>query len=31
MHQLDDVLNGDLDELLDAVISYYTAEQLKEQ
>ncbi len=30
-HQLFAVLNGDLDELLDAVISYYTAEQLKEQ
>ena len=29
-HQLFGVLNGDLDELLDAVISYYTAEQLKD-
>ena len=29
-HQLTGVLNGDLDELLDAVISYYTAERLKE-
>ena len=30
-HQLFGVLNGDLDELLDAVIWYYTAEQLKDQ
>jgi peptide chain release factor 1 len=29
-HQLTGVLNGDLDELLDAVSSYYTAERLKE-
>jgi peptide chain release factor 1 len=29
-HQLTGVLNGDLDELLEAVSSYYTAERLKE-
>jgi peptide chain release factor 1 len=29
-HQLDNVLNGDLDELVDAVTSHYTAERLKE-
>ena len=29
-HQLTAVLNGDLDELLDAVSSYYTAERLKD-
>jgi peptide chain release factor 1 len=29
-HQLTGVLNGDLDELLEAVNSYYTAERLKE-
>jgi peptide chain release factor 1 len=29
-HQLVNVLNGDLDELIDAVTSFYTAEQMKE-
>jgi peptide chain release factor 1 len=29
-HRLNEVLNGDLDELLDAVSSYFTAERLKE-
>jgi peptide chain release factor 1 len=30
-HQLTNVLNGDLTELLEAVTSYYTAEQLRRE
>jgi peptide chain release factor 1 len=29
-HQLHGVLDGDLDELIDALTTYYTAQQLKE-
>jgi peptide chain release factor 1 len=29
-HQLHAVLDGDLDELIDALTTYYTAQQLKE-
>jgi peptide chain release factor 1 len=29
-HQLTNVLNGDLDELLDQVITYYQSEKLKD-
>jgi peptide chain release factor 1 len=30
LYRLDEVLNGDLDEVLDAVITYYNAEKLKD-
>lgn len=30
LHQLDAVLNGDLDELIDAIVTHYQAEKLKE-
>jgi len=31
LHQLDQIMEGDLDELIDAVVTYYQAEKLKEE